>query len=217
MGPRVNPATNDMLRVPGVVGMDYQSAMAALQQAGLNPRVNRIKKKTTQYAGEEGTVVKQVPSAGGTAMLGSSVSITVYLPGNRPVGQGYPSGAGAPAPSPGDGGYGAPGDDQGGYPQDGGPIDDGGATSGQSGNGDWVGPSPSHGTPPSVAPTASVAPGSGVAQPSAPPPQWQLPATGSQPGGSQSGGANGVASPPVPVKPEGEKYLHSPQDGGLLR
>ncbi|MEJ2346410.1 MAG: PASTA domain-containing protein [Gammaproteobacteria bacterium] len=103
-GPRINPATNNMLRVPGVVGMDYQNALATLQQAGLNPRLHTIRRPTDKYAGREGTVVRQLPVAGGMAMLGSSVSITVYAPG----------GASAPAAAPGDA-YGAGGDP--GYPQ----------------------------------------------------------------------------------------------------
>lgn len=81
VGPRVNPATNDMLRVPGVIGMDPQSAFATLQQAGLNPRVHTILRTIKKYAGQEGTVVTQVPAAGGMAMLGSSVSLAVYNPG----------------------------------------------------------------------------------------------------------------------------------------
>jgi hypothetical protein len=91
MGPRVNPATNDMLRVPGVVGMDSQGAMATLQQAGLNPRLHAIHKTLKKYAGQEGMVIKQLPLAGGMAMLGSSVSITVYVPGNTPVMQNPPA------------------------------------------------------------------------------------------------------------------------------
>ena len=90
-GPRVNPATNDMLRVPGVVGMDYQSALATLEQAGLNPRVHMLHKQNGKYAGQEGTVVKQLPVAGGMAMLGSSVSISVFAPDNgRGAGNGMP-------------------------------------------------------------------------------------------------------------------------------
>lgn len=83
MGPRVNPATNDMLRVPGVVGMDYQSALASLQQSGLNPRIHFIRHRDKQYEGRDGEVVKQVPVAGSVAMLGSSVSINVYDPQNQ--------------------------------------------------------------------------------------------------------------------------------------
>jgi len=213
MGPRVNPATNDMLRVPGVVGMDFQSAMATLQQAGLNPRVNKLHGKNKKYAGEEGMVVKQVPSAGGMAMLGSSVSITVYLPGNMSPGPGYPNGGGATPPYPGDGGggYGPPpggdqGGDEGGYP---GSDGSGGAAGPPSGDGGWGGPSSGYGAPQPAAPAVSVTPGSAGSPP--PPPQWQLPQTASPPQGGQS------ISPTVPVKPEGEKYLHSPQEGGLLR
>ncbi|MEJ2508185.1 MAG: PASTA domain-containing protein [Gammaproteobacteria bacterium] len=205
MGPRVNPATNDMLRVPGVVGMDYQSAVGALQQAGLNPRVNKLHKKTKEYAGEEGMVVKQVPSAGGAAMLGSSVSITVYLPGNMALGQGHLPAGGAPAPYPddGSGGYGSPGadpaaDGQGDSPNEG---DASGGGADQFGSGTWG--------EPATAPAASTAPGVGTNGPSVPPTRWQVPPAG-DPAGT-------TAAPSVPVKPEGEHYLHNPQQSGQLR
>lgn len=103
MGPRVNPATNDMLRVPGVVGMDSQNAMATLQQAGLNPRIHFIHRVTKSYAGQEGAVVKQIPLPGGMAMLGSSVTLTVYAPGNTPATQRPPPDESMPGSGMGEG------------------------------------------------------------------------------------------------------------------
>jgi len=137
-GLRVNPATNSMLRVPGVVGMDYQSALATLQQAGLNPRVHMLHKRSKQYAGQEGIVVKQLPVAGGIAMLGSSVSISVYVPdasqappdnqGNGGIDTGAVPGQEGPAA--GDNGNGTSGPDNGGFVP----------PAGSAGNG-WQGPS----------------------------------------------------------------------------
>ena len=83
-GPRVNPETNSMLRVPGVVGLDYQSALATLQQAGLTPRLHFIRRPSPRYQGREGQVVGQLPLPGGMAMLGSSVTIRVYQPPTSP-------------------------------------------------------------------------------------------------------------------------------------
>lgn len=91
-GPRVNPAADDMIRVPGVVGMHYKDGLDILQQAGLSPAIKRIKSVEPRYEGREGEVVRQVPAAGGVAMIGSSVSITYYLP----------EGMEAPLPSDGD-------------------------------------------------------------------------------------------------------------------
>ena len=79
-GPRINPAVDDMVRTPGVLNMDYEEAMSFLQEAGLNPRVKPIKRVVPRYAGREGKVVFQSPLPGGIAMLGSTVSITYYLP-----------------------------------------------------------------------------------------------------------------------------------------
>lgn len=211
MGQPANPAANDMLRVPGVVGMDYQSALATLQQAGLNPRVHRIRRETKKYAGQEGTVVKQVPSAGGMAMLGSSVGITVYAPGNTPLSQGYPQNGGAqPYPDAGSGASGSapvPGDQggyQGDYPAG---SDAGGNASGQSGGGTWTGAPSGYG----VAPQSSAAPDSGASPPPASPPQWQMPGT------SGSSGDNTTVNPAVPGKPEGQEYPQNSNGGGLLR
>lgn len=77
-GPRDNPAANSMLRVPGALGQDCNSALATVQAAGLNPMVRYIKEKDDRYEGREGLIVAQVPSAGGMAMIGSSVSLTCY-------------------------------------------------------------------------------------------------------------------------------------------
>ena len=79
-GPRVNPAAEKMMRVPGVVGMRYQDAMTTLQQAGLNAFVKVIKKYDKRHEGKEGLVVSQIPLAGGVAMLGSSVTVVSYVP-----------------------------------------------------------------------------------------------------------------------------------------
>ena len=80
LGRPANPSANDMLRIPGVIGMTYREATATLQQAGLNPRVHVIRHRVTQYTGQEGLVVRQTPTGGGVALLGSSVSIRVYAP-----------------------------------------------------------------------------------------------------------------------------------------
>ena len=77
---RFNPAAENMLRVPGVVGTYENEAMSSLQQAGLAVDVKRITKVDSQYEGKEGMVIKQVPSSGGMAMIGSSVTLTVYFP-----------------------------------------------------------------------------------------------------------------------------------------
>ncbi len=77
-GQRQNPAAENMLRVPGVVGLYEDEAMAALQQAGLGVQVKRIAEDDPRYRSREGRVVRQVPGAGGVAMVGSTVVITVY-------------------------------------------------------------------------------------------------------------------------------------------
>ena len=77
-GQRQNPAADNMLRVPGVVGLYEDEAMIALQQAGLAARVKRIRNDDSRYRDREGRVVKQVPGAGGVAMVGATVVITVY-------------------------------------------------------------------------------------------------------------------------------------------
>lgn len=195
MGPRVNPATNDMLRVPGVVGMDPQSALAELQQAGLNPRVHSVQRTIKKYAGQEGTVVKQMPAAGGMAMLGSSVSITVYEPGGTAPGADSPD-------------QGAPPTEQGGYdggdastpaspPQEGGGdggMDNGGSSPVQLPSGDgWQGPTQAPVVnPPVPAPIARPTVPASPAAPVAPEP---------------------VPTPTRPVKPEGHSALLSPHQG----
>lgn len=75
---RYNPAAENMLRVPGVVGLDEGQALDVLQQAGLAVKVKRIKEDHPRYSNKEGQVVAQVPAAGGVAMVGSTVAITVY-------------------------------------------------------------------------------------------------------------------------------------------
>lgn len=104
--PRRNPAADTMIRVPGVLGMDPQSAMQALQQAGLHPFLKAEKKFNPQYQGREGTVVKQIPGPGGMAILGSSVTITYYAPPSPetpppPSDDGKPDSGTTPPSSPG--------------------------------------------------------------------------------------------------------------------
>ncbi len=79
-GPRVNPAADKMMRVPGVVGMRHQDAMMALQQAGLSAFVKEIRNYDKRHEGKEGLVISQMPLAGGVAMIGSSVTIVSYVP-----------------------------------------------------------------------------------------------------------------------------------------
>jgi len=78
--PRSNPVVNDMLRMPGVVGMNRFEAMSALQQAGLNPVVKIKTAVNPKYRGMECTVISQIPLPGGVAMIGSSVTVYVYMP-----------------------------------------------------------------------------------------------------------------------------------------
>ncbi|MFP4516592.1 MAG: hypothetical protein ACLFNV_07345 [Desulfovibrionales bacterium] len=78
--PRHNPAADSMLRVPGVVGYDLHSGLAVLQHSGLTPHVKTVRSVKKEYKGREGTIVEQKPSAGGVAMLGSSVTIVHYDP-----------------------------------------------------------------------------------------------------------------------------------------
>ena len=73
--PRTNPTSQSMIRVPGVVGTDLQSAMSSIQQAGLSVSIKPSKKKPEGF---EGKVVSQVPGAGGIAMYGTSVTIYIY-------------------------------------------------------------------------------------------------------------------------------------------
>lgn len=84
MQQRNNPATENMLRVPGVVGLYLDEAMAVLQQAGLAVRLVRIMDEDPRYRNREGRVVHQEPGPGGVAMVGATVVITVYkaLPAN---------------------------------------------------------------------------------------------------------------------------------------
>ncbi len=78
--PRTNPAVDDMLRIPGVVGLSRQEALATLQQAGLNPVLKLVRSENSKHQGMEGKVIAQSPNPGGVAMIGSSVSIELYLP-----------------------------------------------------------------------------------------------------------------------------------------
>lgn len=106
MQERYNPAAESMLRVPGVVGMYEQDARAYLQQSGLAVDVEHIKNPDSKYEGKEGMVIKQDPSTGGIAMLGASVTITIYSPTNTQTpsseglwGGGNDSGAWVPPPA----------------------------------------------------------------------------------------------------------------------
>ncbi|HOO46085.1 MAG TPA: PASTA domain-containing protein [Deltaproteobacteria bacterium] len=78
--PRTNPAVDDMLRIPGVVGLSRSEALITLQQAGLNPIIKIERIKSPKHEGMEGKVIEQSPNPGGVAMIGSSVSIRLYLP-----------------------------------------------------------------------------------------------------------------------------------------
>ncbi|MDT8284038.1 MAG: PASTA domain-containing protein, partial [Thermovirgaceae bacterium] len=80
MQQRYNQAADEMIRVPGVVGMYESDAMAILQQAGVAPNIEYARKFKEDLTGREGTVIDQEPGAGGITMLGSTVTITVYWP-----------------------------------------------------------------------------------------------------------------------------------------
>ncbi|MDF1581405.1 MAG: PASTA domain-containing protein [Desulfuromonadales bacterium] len=80
MQERYNPTAQQMLRVPGVIGLYEQDALAYLQQAGVAPEVKYVRAEREDLVGKEGTVTNQDPGAGGVSMLGSSVTITVYWP-----------------------------------------------------------------------------------------------------------------------------------------
>jgi hypothetical protein len=77
---RTNPAVDDMLRIPGVIGQTKTEACMILQQAGLNPVIHIVTGESTKHKGMECQVVKQSPLPGGVAMIGSSVEIDVYAP-----------------------------------------------------------------------------------------------------------------------------------------
>jgi uncharacterized membrane protein YgcG len=74
-----SPAT-DMLRIPGVIGLDYDSAIGMLQDAGLNPRTETIETEDPRYAGKENMVVDQEPLPGGMGMYGTTVTVIYYAP-----------------------------------------------------------------------------------------------------------------------------------------
>ena len=78
MPERYNGATKDMLRVPGVVGSYEQDALSLLQQSGLAVKIKRITKELAKYEGQEGQVIGQNPMSGGLAMIGSTVTLTIY-------------------------------------------------------------------------------------------------------------------------------------------
>jgi len=170
MQQRYNPAAENMMRVPGVVGVYEEEALSLLQQAGLAVTIKRITRKDPKYRGKEGKVVKQVPSAGGVAMVGSTVVITVYgrgqgLQGGFGGGQWDNGNGGGWTPPPPEEGYGDGGYEDGGY---GGGYEDG--TPPQPGSGGDLG----HDVP-NVPPPAGggmtgrpVAPGEGGLAPALP-------------------------------------------------
>ena len=92
MQQRYNPAAEEMIRIPGVIGMYEQDALAVLQQAGVAPEIKYDKRYKEDLDGKEGTVIDQEPGAAGVSMLGSIVTITVYWPasmGQEPSGGNY--------------------------------------------------------------------------------------------------------------------------------
>ena len=98
--PRVNPVTQSMIRVPGVVGQEQASAMMAIQQAGLNVSIVEtieIPKGMEGAKGMEGKVVDQKPSAGGMAMYGTTVTVYVWRPVQNGTGTEAQSGSSAPS------------------------------------------------------------------------------------------------------------------------
>jgi hypothetical protein len=125
-GARRNPAADNMIRIPGVIGFSFSAAMGILQQAGLSPEIEIMKKENKKYKGMEGKVVQQVPSPGGVAMIGSSVKVTFYMsaePKESEYGGSYDPtpypdrGRGYQQPYPGrEEGYSSPQQGGGGYP-----------------------------------------------------------------------------------------------------
>ncbi len=85
--PRTNPVVDDMLRIPGVVGLSKQEAMSTLQQAGLSPIIKTKRTTNNKHKGMEGKVISQIPYPGGVAMIGSSVTINIYMPPGYSEGQ----------------------------------------------------------------------------------------------------------------------------------
>ena len=77
---RSNPAVDDMMRIPGVVGQSRSEACMILQQAGLNPEIKLVKRAPSQNQAMECKVISQSPLPGGVAMIGSTVEITIYAP-----------------------------------------------------------------------------------------------------------------------------------------
>jgi beta-lactam-binding protein with PASTA domain len=62
-----------LVKVPGVTGMNESEALATIRGAGLNPAVNYAYSSTAS----KGTVIGQSPLAGTSVSSGSSVAITV--------------------------------------------------------------------------------------------------------------------------------------------
>ncbi|MFQ5736500.1 MAG: PASTA domain-containing protein [Thermodesulfobacteriota bacterium] len=173
MEPRRNPAADDMIRIPGVVGMDYRDAMAYLQEAGLNPQLERIKKVDKRYEGREGQVVRQMPLPAGVAMLGSSVTVTYYLPEDS-AGEGYGDDRDFGDDGYEDRGYGDQGygDEEYGGPGNGGegykgedygdePVQGGGPAWGAPVEGGWIPPRNPLPSPAAGTPASGITPGGG--------------------------------------------------------
>lgn len=92
---RSNPVTQSMIRVPGVVGQEQAQAMMSIQAVGLNVSVKKAKslpKGVKGAAGMEGRVVEQTPTAGGMAMYGTTVTLSVWKPGQSAAGTGTSTG-----------------------------------------------------------------------------------------------------------------------------
>jgi hypothetical protein len=188
---RYNQAADEMIRVPGTLGMWESDALAVLQQAGVEPSIVYARKYRKDLAGKEGTVIDQDPGAAGITMLGSTVSITVYWPhpkgkppekGNQggnydQSGTGQQDGVMEPGPAPG----------QAAPPNWGGTSQPGGVSQPASGGG-WV-------------PPPSDAPGPGtvqeIPQPSSPPPVAANPVPSTTPRAEQ----RGSTPPPTSAAP----------------
>jgi hypothetical protein len=201
---RYNQAADEMIRVPGTVGMWESDAMAVLQQAGVEPHIEYSKKYREDLTGREGTVIDQEPGAAGITMLGSTVTITVYWPASMGPEPGPEPGIGESGGQPSSGGEGQWGEPADSNP----PVQDpspqwGGGSQPASGGG-WV-PPPVPDPQPYVTPAAP--------QPSSPSPS---PATPVQPtvtpvsGQRSSGPAPVTATPVEPTATQADQQQASP-------
>jgi len=193
MQQRYNQAADEMIRVPGVVGMYEADAMAVLQQSGVALNVEYSRKYKEDLTGKEGTVIDQEPGAGGVSMLGSTVTITVYRP---------PSAEELPGGNESEGQYGNDGASQWGDPADTNPPPS--YQQPQEPAPQWGGSQPATGSqpagggwrpPPVPAPRPYAAPA--VPQPASPPP---VAATPVQPTATQAERQDS-APPPISATP----------------